>query len=157
MAATAPKTIEASDKKIIIVCHWSIRLIKGIYKNLINTVIAAIFGKIAKKIVTDVGDPWYTSGAHIWNGTAEILKASPTKINTIPSVRPYWTSLIFWLITKKLVDPEYPYIKEHPYSNRPEDNALKTKYFSPDSEESWLSLLNEAKTYKAKDCYSKPI
>ena len=39
-------------------------------------------------------------------------------------------------ITKKLVDPEYPYIKEHPYNNKPEDSALKTKYFKPDSDES---------------------
>ena len=32
----------------------------------------------AKKAVTGVGAPWYTSGAHMWNGAAAILKATPT-------------------------------------------------------------------------------
>ena len=64
----------------------------GTYKNLINTHVAAIFGIKAKNIVTDVGEPWYTSGAHIWNGTAEILNAKPTKIKTIPKVSAYGTS-----------------------------------------------------------------
>ena len=35
----------------------------------------------------------------------------------------------------KLVEPVNPYISEHPYSNKPEDNALKTKYFKPASED----------------------
>ena len=83
-------------------------LINGTYKNLIKTVKAAIFGKIAKNIVTDVGDPWYTSGAHIWNGTAEILKAKPTKIKTIPKVSPYWTLDILTDISLKFVEPEKP-------------------------------------------------
>ena len=38
MAATAPKIIDAIDKKIIIICHCSIRLRKGTYKIFINTV-----------------------------------------------------------------------------------------------------------------------
>ena len=29
---------------------------------------------VAKKVVTEEGDPWYTSGVHIWKGAAEILK-----------------------------------------------------------------------------------
>ena len=38
---------------------------KGKYKNLIKTVSAAILGTMAKNNVTDVGEPSYTSGAHI--------------------------------------------------------------------------------------------
>ena len=57
MAATAPNVIDAIDKKIIIVCHWSITLTNGTYMNLIKTDIAAIFGTRAKKVVTEVGDP----------------------------------------------------------------------------------------------------
>ena len=34
----------------------------------------AILGVIAKKAVTEVGDPSYTSGAHVWKGTAVIFK-----------------------------------------------------------------------------------
>ena len=52
-----PKTIEAIDKKTIIICHWSIKFKKGTYKNLMNTVKAAIFGTIVKNNVTVVGDP----------------------------------------------------------------------------------------------------
>jgi hypothetical protein len=40
-----------------------------------------------KKAVTDVGEPSYTSGVHIWKGTAEILNARPTKIKTSPNRR----------------------------------------------------------------------
>ena len=43
--------------KIRMVCHWSIKLLKGMYKNLINIVKAAIFGRAAKNRVTEVGDP----------------------------------------------------------------------------------------------------
>ena len=51
------KIIEAIDRKIIIICHWSIKFRKGTYKNLINTVRAATFGTIVKNKVTVVGDP----------------------------------------------------------------------------------------------------
>lgn len=65
IAAIAPKIIDAIDKKIIIGCHWSIMFINGTYKNLINTVKAAILGTTEKNNVTGVGEPSYTSGAHI--------------------------------------------------------------------------------------------
>src|SRR2546422_11749094 len=42
---------------------------------------AAAFGPADRNAVTGVGAPWYTSGAHIWNGAAEILKPKPTSIN----------------------------------------------------------------------------
>ena len=53
-----------------------------------RTAIAAIFGAEAKKVVTGVGAPSYTSGVHIWNGTAEILKARPASTNTRPNSTP---------------------------------------------------------------------
>jgi hypothetical protein len=61
-----------------------------------------------KNKVTVVGDPSYTSGAHIWNGTAEILNAKPTKIKTIPKVSTYSFELSCVEITSKFVDPEKP-------------------------------------------------
>ena len=108
MAATAPKSIEAIDKKIMIICHWSIKFKKGTYKNLINTVNAAIFGTIVKNNVTEVGDPSYTSGAHIWNGTAEILNANPTSMNTIPNVNEYSFEFSWLAIKLKFVEPVKP-------------------------------------------------
>ena len=35
----------------------------------------------------------------------------------------------------KFVDPENPYINEQPYKSKPDDRALKTKYFNPASED----------------------
>jgi hypothetical protein len=43
-----------------------------------------ILGAIEKNAVTKVGEPLYTSGAHIWKGTAVILNKKPTAINKIP-------------------------------------------------------------------------
>ncbi len=33
-----------------------------------------------------VGEPSYTSGVHMWNGTAEILKAIPASTKTRPTM-----------------------------------------------------------------------
>ena len=69
---------------------------------------AAILGTIVKNNVTDVGEPSYTSGAHIWKGTADILNAKPTKIKTIPKVRAY-SFVSNWVeITLKFVEPVKP-------------------------------------------------
>ena len=53
-----------------------------------NIAMAATFGAAAKNAVTGVGAPSYTSGVHIWNGTAETLKQSPANRNTRPKVSP---------------------------------------------------------------------
>ena len=37
------------------------------------------------KAVMGVGAPWYTSGVHMWNGTAETLNANPTASSANPS------------------------------------------------------------------------
>ena len=92
----------------------------------------------------------------MWKGTAEILNANPTIINTNPKIIPYSVLIEEFEILLKFVDPENPYTREQPYSNKPDDKALKTKYFRPDSDDKRLSLLNDAKTYKANDWSSKP-
>ena len=58
IAAIAPNNIDAKEIKTSIVCHCSMRLTKGIYKNLMKTVSAAALGRAAKNKVTDVGEPW---------------------------------------------------------------------------------------------------
>ena len=47
---------------------------------------AAAFTAADMKAVTGAGAPSYTSGVHIWKGTAEILKPKPMMRNTAPSV-----------------------------------------------------------------------
>ncbi len=53
-----------------------------------NTAKTDTLGTIEKNAVTEVGAPSYTSGAHIWNGTAVSLNKKPTKIKIIPSSQP---------------------------------------------------------------------
>ena len=40
-----------------------------------------------RNCVTGVGEPSYTSGAHIWNGTLATLKPKPAIIRTMPKRR----------------------------------------------------------------------
>src|SRR5262245_37109585 len=46
---------------------------------------AAAFTPTAMNPVTGVGAPSYTSGAHMWNGTAATLNPNPTTTNTNPT------------------------------------------------------------------------
>ena len=125
--------------------------------NFIKIANPATFGTTAKKLVIEVGAPSYTSGVHIWNGTAETLNARPTRMNTIANIEPTFSLLSCSAINSKLVDPVKPYNKEQPYSNKPDDKALNTKYFIPDSDDFKLSLSIEAKMYRDNDCNSNPI
>ena len=65
------------------------------------------------KPVTGDGAPWYTSGTHMWNGTAETLKTKPTRISAMANRNGgYFTSP--WLTTSrtmplKLRVPRSPY------------------------------------------------
>lgn len=47
-----------------------------------------ILGNIVKNAVTDEGEPSYTSGDHIWNGTILNLKQIAEKINKKPEKQP---------------------------------------------------------------------
>ena len=114
MAATAPKIIEAIEIKMIIVCHSNKIFEKGININFIRTAKPATLGTAAKKLVIEVGDPSYTSGVHIWNGTAETLKARPTRINTIANIAPVFCLFNSTEIISKFVEPVKPYKSEHP-------------------------------------------
>src|SRR5258707_15434529 len=44
-----------------------------------NAAKAAALTPVDMKPVTDDGAPSYTSGVHMWNGTADTLKANPTR------------------------------------------------------------------------------
>src|SRR5215475_14447809 len=46
---------------------------------------AAALEPVAMNEVMVVGAPWYTSGAHMWNGTEEILNPKPTSMRPRPA------------------------------------------------------------------------
>src|SRR5579871_2108352 len=48
---------------------------------------AATFVAADIHAVTGVGAPSYTSGVHMWNGAADILKPSPATTSAIPTTR----------------------------------------------------------------------
>src|SRR4030042_704150 len=48
-----------------------------------NAANAATLRPADMKAVTAVGAPWYTSGVHIWNGTAETLNPNPIARSTM--------------------------------------------------------------------------
>ena len=62
--------------------------------------------------VTGEGAPWYTSGVHMWNGTAAILKANPTSMRESPASRSPFDSRTFFErkseIWVRFVDPVAP-------------------------------------------------
>ena len=46
---------------------------------------AAAFVAADMNAVTGVGDPSYTSGVHMWNGTTAILNPSPASTSAVPA------------------------------------------------------------------------
>ncbi len=62
--------------------------------------------------LTGDGEPWYTSGTQVWNGTAPTLKPKPTIMNAMPaSSSPFWVITTsdrnVWILTR-FVDPVAP-------------------------------------------------
>ena len=70
------------------ICHWSIADPNTVNRTFAKTTVDAIFGAEAKKATTGVGAPSYTSGVQTCMGAAEILKARPTIISTMPNSAP---------------------------------------------------------------------
>ncbi len=65
IAATAPSTIEATDRKTMIWRHSPISGPNGSIRKRTNSANAASLGATAKNALTGVGAPSYTSGVHI--------------------------------------------------------------------------------------------
>src|SRR3569623_2311522 len=109
IAATAPKMIKARLAKITIWRHWSVAGPIASTATRTAIAIAATLGAEAKKAVTGGGAPSYTSGVHMWNGTAEILNASPANTNTSPKVSPIeWPAPKATAKDEKRVEPQKP-------------------------------------------------
>src|ERR1700730_13174260 len=89
------------------------------------------------KAVTGVGAPWYTSGVHMWNGTAATLNPRPTSNNAKPASSVPWSNNVCcarnWPIPVSDVVPVAPYVSATPYKKIAEENAPSTKYLRPDS------------------------
>ena len=106
------------------------------WKKWIKKIKKTNFCTIAKKAVTEVGAPSYTSGHHIWKGAAANLnnKPIPKKIKPINKAKLKSSSkklvncnkLIICLMSSKLVLPVKPYNNEEPNKIKPDEKAPNT-------------------------------
>src|SRR3569833_3614341 len=108
IAAKEPSTIEAIDTNTRICCHCETMPGKAVSVTRVNTASAATFGADAKKAVTGVGAPSYTSGVHMWNCTAETLKQRPASWKTRQSSRPTFDNVAAAALPVKATVPVKP-------------------------------------------------
>jgi len=126
-----------------------------------NTLKAAtnpiFFEPAASSEDTTEGEPWYVSGAHMWNGTRAILNPRPAIIKTtankpigLPS-----SKLMFSATPGILVVPVAPYMNDIPKSIKAADNDPIMKYFIEASSETGFFFSKPAKAYVARLASSK--
>src|SRR3954465_12971041 len=104
----------------------------------------AAFEPTDRNAVIGVGAPSYTSGAHMWNGTAAILNPTPATTRMTARTRrgsrscPANTGAI----ARRPVVPDNPYMIDMPYRRMPSENAPRRKYLTAASFDLWLGLMN---------------
>src|SRR5947209_18692379 len=99
---------------------------------------AAALDADAVKPVTGDGAPSYTSGVHMWNGTAATLNAKPTRSRARPeNRRPLLSaggvSRKKMKMSARRVEPVAPYVRAIPYRKNADEKLPRMKYFIPDS------------------------
>ena len=94
-----------------------------------------------------VGAPSYTSGAHMWNGTAAILNPMPatTRMTASGSHAWCWSPPSSVAIVRRLVVAVRPYRIDIPYSRRPSEKHPSRKYFTAASFDRRLGLMKPAR------------
>src|ERR1700686_3952713 len=120
---------------------------------------AASFDAVPMKTVTQVGDPSYTSGIHIWNGTAPNLNPTPTMRKAMPNTKPMLSpnpSCTAAAIAASSRFPVTPYTIDMPYSNVPDAMDPSTKYLMADSAAMPDSRSKATMAYRHKDINSRP-
>src|ERR1700730_3220225 len=88
MAAKALSRMEAMETNTTICCHSGTMPGNATMVVRTNMAMPATLGAAAKNAVIGGGAPSYTSGVHMWNGTADTLKQKPANRNTRPMINP---------------------------------------------------------------------
>ena len=101
--------------------------------------------------VTGVGAPWYTSGVHMWNGTAGDLEAEADEEQGEPGEqRALLEQRVLARGTRAIpvsdVVPVAPYTSAMPYRKIADENAPSTKYLMPASCDASRRRSNAAST-----------
>ena len=91
-ARTLPTVIVATASTQSSIDQSACRPPKPRRKTRVKAANPALFTATAMSAVTDVGAPSYTSGVHMWNGTAATLKPNATSSMATPA-RSRWRSI----------------------------------------------------------------
>src|SRR4051794_31744498 len=131
MAARLPMVSVITAMKASSGSHVSRAEAKGPRKMRSRKATEAAFDATERYAVTVVGAPSYASGAHMWNGTAEILKSRPTDVvlNARKTIGSHGGRCAMApAISESFVEPAIPYITEKPYTRKPLENAPSSRY-----------------------------
>jgi hypothetical protein len=141
-APKAPKTIDpvATNKKKG--CQNNKKTFEPNKKNKVLTKNEKTLSltKVAKKNVTGVKTPSYTSGVQAWQGKIESLNQKPKKININPKDNNKGKLVVVLNKNRNSAKSKVLVIikiKAIPNSNNPDERAPKQKYFIPASIAFW--------------------
>ena len=85
MAVMLPTPIDNTASTASMPAQWIIIGCNASTRIRITKAKAASLGAVPMNMVIAVGAPWYTSGTHMWNGTAPSLKARPATRKARPN------------------------------------------------------------------------
>src|SRR5271154_776161 len=112
-----PMVIEATATAATTISHSGRTGQNAVQNSRSSSAKLAAFDATLIEAVIDVGAPSYTSGAHMWNGTAAILKNNPAETVTSESstsTSPGGRVANACAMRTRFVDPAIPYINENP-------------------------------------------
>src|SRR5262245_28386428 len=132
IARIAPPTIDSADSTQMTGCQSQVTGWNATLNTRMSAANAATLVAADMNPVTAVGAPWYTSGVHMWKGTAETLNANPTASSPIPvtasAIEPVRPASAFDMSARP-VEPDAPYAIAIPNRKKAEENAPSRKYF----------------------------
>src|SRR5882757_7555461 len=136
MATTLPIAIDSTDSTTSIWLQSACEPASASGRSRMASANAASFEAVPMNSVTHVGEPSYTSGIHMWNGTAPSLNPIPTIRNAMPNIKPMLSEsplCTVVAITASSRLPVTPYTMDMPYSKVPDAMDPSTKYLIADS------------------------
>ena len=115
------------------IVHSSLSSGNAVTRRRSSTTSAAVFVAADMNAAIDVGEPWYTSGVHMWNGAAETLNARPAMIIARPAKRNASSPAFAAAISANPSSEVAPNTSAEPKSSTAEPNPPTIRYFSPAS------------------------
>src|SRR5919106_2433741 len=132
-AARFPHASEAHARTATAIVQISLSSGNAVTRIRNETTIAAVLVAADMNAVIEDGEPWYTSGVHMWNGAAETLNASPARIIASPATRNASSPAPAAAISETPSAPVAPNTSAEQKRRTAEPNPPTIRYFSPAS------------------------